>query len=890
MRTPHPVRRTLAVLGIALASVVGSLAVPATSGGAQDLGGPAVEYATASDRAVAFLLTRYEAGKGTWTASQHADLVLALAALNGSRATAIESYERMEQAVATAVGAGPAPDVATTAKAAIAADALGVDPGDVGGHDLEARLRQAIVASGPGAGRVGAATVPAQALAVLALERTSAGAPARTTAWLAAQQCPDGGFSASTCDRADGFATGLAASALHAAGATVDRDQALDWLEAHQRADGGYPVAAAPGASDTAATGIATQALAAAGRDATVVDDGRFLLYGLQTRTGTDTGALPTRRGVDGDLLTATVQGVLAWTAAGLGELAFPTITGEPCPPARGVTVVVDLTHFDDTIRIACAPGTHASGTSAVQAAGFTIGWHPLYPGGGPGLGGAVCQLAGQPAAGYPTCWFTGFWSYWHARPDAQWVFSSCGIDNRTPRQGTVEGWRYEPDVDNHIAAAPLTDVRFPRVTVETPPHVAPGTATTIDVTVARTTPRVAPAPGADPEPCSLPPQTRPEAYTPTVTGPVAGGLVEVRVDGEPVGDPLRLAADGTVELSTVLPLGDHDVTAHYLGTATDLPSPSVAAPVLVAPPTTTTVTADPTTTPTGEDVALTARVTRTQGGAPVTQGQVELRADGEPLGAPVALKADGTATLTTAFDDVGAVEVTAHHLGSTAGLPSDSAPLTVTVEEGELEQLVRDLYDAVLGRPPGAGDLTYWVERFQAGTAPAKLAESLARTREGWSQVVRQHYRLALSREGDAGGVSYWTDTLQRTNAPDTLLTTLFASPEVFSARSGGTNAGYVTYLYGRVLGRAPDADGLAYWVGRLDAFPGQASVARRDAARALAFTPEGIRRQVDADHTAVCDVPAPAGAVTTLTNLFKASRLNPSTLRAAIVIRGCP
>ncbi len=882
-------RRLLVALLVSLATVATTLAAPSPVAVAQDTGGPAVEYATASDRAVAFLLDRYEAAKTTWSAGQHADLVLALATANGSRTKAIESYKRMEQVVAGAIGAGTGPDVATTAKAMLAAAAIGTDVTDVGGHDLEARLRQTIATTGPDAGRVGTAGVQAQALAILALERTPSGAPASTVTWLAAQQCADGGFSAGACSQADAAQTGIAASALLTAGNTVDRDQALSWLESHQLADGGYPAAGAPAASDTAATGIATLALASAGRSATVVDDGRYLLYTLQKRSGSDAGALPTRAGVDGDLVTATVQAILGWGTAGLGELAFPSVVGEPCPPAQGVTVVVDLAHFDDTIRVACAPGAHASGTSAMQAAGFTIGWHPLYPGGGGGLGGAVCQLEGQPVAGYPSCWFSGFWSYWHARPDAQWVFSNCGIDNRTPRQGSIEGWRYEPDVNNHIAAAPLVDARFPRVTVAVPENVEPGEQTAIDVTVARTAPRVAPAPGDDPEPCYLPPQTQPEAYTPTVTGPVPDGLVEVRIDGEPIGDPLPLA-DGTVSLTAEIPLGEHAITAHYLGTAIDLPSPSVASEVLVAPATTTTVSADPTTTPTGEDVELTAAVAETDGGAPVGAGQVELRAGGERVGDPVALAADGTATVTTSFDAVGEVAITAHYLGSEAGLPSDSAPITVTVGEGELEQLVRALYDAVLGRQPSGGDLAYWVGRFQAGTDPARLAESLARTREGWSQVVKQHYRLALSREGEPDGVSYWTDVLQGSNKPDTLLTQLFASPEVFSARGGGTNDGFFTYLYGRVLGRSPDAAGLAYWVARLSSFQGQASIARKDAARALVFTPEGIRRQVDANHRAVCGVATPAGAVTELTDLFKASRLNPSTLRAAIVIRGCP
>ena len=51
-----------------------------------------------------------------------------------------------------------------------------------------------------------------------------------------------------------------------------------------------------------------------------------------------------------------------------------PTITGEACRPGSGVTVVVDFTALDDSIRIGCAAGEQASGLAALAAAGFTVG------------------------------------------------------------------------------------------------------------------------------------------------------------------------------------------------------------------------------------------------------------------------------------------------------------------------------------------------------------------------------------------------------------------------------------------------------------------------------------------------------------------------------------
>lgn len=885
-------RRWSAVLALALAvallAPVGALA-PA---GAQEHGGPEVPYATAADGAAAWLTSRFDADGEDWWANEHADFILALAATNGDRTRAMRSLDLMEAATPAYVQPTPtATNHGGAAKVMLAAQTLDAAVDDVGGLDLEQLLRDGMATEGPDTGRVGAATPFTQPLIIMALERTDAGAPQPMVDWLISKQCADGGFSWGSCSFTDADYTGLAASALHAAGATAARDDALDWLEDHQGADGGFHASNSPESSNTNSTGLAVQALRAAGRDATVIDAGAEYVSSARLTTGDDVGAIAWKPGTTGSLFLATTQGVLAWGAPTYATLAFPEIVGEPCPPAEGVTVVVDLAHFDDSIRVGCAPGAQASGAAAMEAAGFDIGWHPDYPGGGPGLGGAVCQLEGHPSIGYPECWFTGFWSYWHARPDAQWVFSNCGIDNRTPRQGSVEGWRYEPDVNNHTASQPLIDAHWPQVTVDVPAELTPGEEATVEVAVDRTEQRAAPAPGDDPEPCSLPPDAEPEDHTPTLAGPVTDGLVEVRVDGEPIGDPVALDEAGTISIDTVLPDGEHEVTAHFLGSATDLAAPSTASDVRVAPETATTVTAEPNPAGIGEEVALTATVVDDTDAA-VAEGDVELRVDGEPVGDPVTVGDDGRATATTTFDAIGEHEISAHYLGSASGLSSDSEPVTITVEEGvdELEQLVIDLYDAVLGRAPEQAGLDYWVGRFEDGTPPEALAESLARTREGWKQVVRQHYRLALDREGEAAGVEYWTDTLQRTNRPDDLLTMLFASPEVFEVRSGGTNEGYVTYLYQRVLGRSPSQADFGYWVGRIDAFPGQDSIARRDAARALVFTPEGVRRQVDANHRGVCGGDAPSAALDELTALFQASRLNPSTLRAAIVIRGCP
>lgn len=236
--------------------------------------------------------------------------------------------------------------------------------------------------------------------------------------------------------------------------------------------------------------------------------------------------------------------------------------------------------------------------------------------------------------------------------------------------------------------------------------------------------------------------------------------------------------------------------------------------------------------------------------------------------------------TLSTAGVDGAFVAVDGHAVGSPGTVVSEEQPSAT-------EELVMDLYDAVLLRQPDAAGLSYWAGRIDGGLAPAEVAASLARSREGWTRVVEQYYRLALDRDGDPSGITYWTNKLQASNAPDVLLANLFGSPEVYR-RGGSTATGYVTYAFGRVLDRAPDAGGLAYWTGKIDRAADPAA-ARRQVARTILFSSEGLRRQVHANHQTVCGAPAPDAALDAWITSFRASRLNPSLLRAAIVIDGC-
>ncbi len=93
--------------------------------------------------------------------------------------------------------------------------------------------------------------------------------------------------------------------------------------------------------------------------------------------------------------------------------------------------------------------------------------------------------------------------------------------------------------------------------------------------------------------------------------------------------------------------------------------------------PTTTTVTATPNPSTFGQPVTVTAAVA--SGGAPVPDGTVTFTAGGSPVGGPVPLAADGTATLTTTALTVGAHPITGTYTGA-AGYLESAGTLTQVV------------------------------------------------------------------------------------------------------------------------------------------------------------------------------------------------------------------
>ncbi|MEE8602729.1 cell wall-binding repeat-containing protein [Euzebya tangerina] len=405
--------------------------------------------------AAAWLADQYDAGEVT-SPGALSDLIFALAGTDQQDDTLAAARADLEAAAADV-------DPISDNPGALGKGLLGIRVAGGDGADLEAALRDLITDGGPDDGQIGTAGAFLQALAVMGLTTTTDGAPPATVQWLASRRCPDGGFEfgADVCTTAAGGdvdTTALVIQALVGQSDVEDAlDGAVDWLLDQQAGDGSFSSFGTPNSNST---GLAGQALRAAGRLA-AADRAAAFNATLQKPDGDgNAGALAFSSADDGSLFLATAQGVLAF-----GAPAFPAITpgidqrdprGRACVGDEGVTVIVDLSLFDDSalegdVMIGCAAGDPSSSIDALREADFEVEIQSFD------FGDLVCAIEGRPelACDEP---FTGdFWAFFTGNDDGSWATSMVGASDRDPDPGDIDGWRYGDGAEPSVPALPAT-------------------------------------------------------------------------------------------------------------------------------------------------------------------------------------------------------------------------------------------------------------------------------------------------------------------------------------------------------------------------------------------------------------------------------------------------
>ena len=170
--------------------------------------------------------------------------------------------------------------------------------------------------------------------------------------------------------------------------------------------------------------------------------------------------------------------------------------------------------------------------------------------------------------------------------------------------------------------------------------------------------------------------------FTATVTSggaPVTSGSVTFNVDGTDAATVAVSAAGVATYTTSALGAGTHPVEARYVETAAVAASSDAVDQVVGQQASTTTVTSSPNPAAFGATVTFTATVTA--GGTPVTGGTVQFSVGSTPVGLPVTVAADGTATLTQAGGlEPGTFTMTATYSG-TADIAGSSGSVDQVVQ-----------------------------------------------------------------------------------------------------------------------------------------------------------------------------------------------------------------
>lgn len=127
------------------------------------------------------------------------------------------------------------------------------------------------------------------------------------------------------------------------------------------------------------------------------------------------------------------------------------------------------------------------------------------------------------------------------------------------------------------------------------------------------------------------------------------------------------------------------------------------------------------------------------------------------------------------------------------------------------LHRFVHAVHEDFLGRPPGDLD-DHWTNELSFGFDRGLLVDSLARSDEWLGREIDKLYLGALGRRADPEGAAYWRRYVRSGGRITDLGALVYGSSE-FRQRWGGTDRGVIDGLYRRILGRAPDASGMAYW-----------------------------------------------------------------------------
>jgi hypothetical protein len=165
----------------------------------------------------------------------------------------------------------------------------------------------------------------------------------------------------------------------------------------------------------------------------------------------------------------------------------------------------------------------------------------------------------------------------------------------------------------------------------------------------------------------------------------------------------------------------------------------------------------------------------------------------------------------------------------------------------------VGDLYRQILERDAEPAGLALWASLLKAGTPRATVVQAIWDSPEHRGLEVDQLYATYLHRAADPQGRASWVNALLHGMTETEASRRFLTSAEYLQAHADPT--AYLTGLYADVLGRAPDAAGLAGWQQAA-----QGGLSRAALADAFLQSPEEAKQLVNEDYNRYLARPADA------------------------------
>ena len=130
-----------------------------------------------------------------------------------------------------------------------------------------------------------------------------------------------------------------------------------------------------------------------------------------------------------------------------------------------------------------------------------------------------------------------------------------------------------------------------------------------------------------------------------------------------------------------------------------------------------------------------------------------------------------------------------------------------------QARSVVKALYQDLLLRGVDPVGLQTWSAMLAGGASQTALVASLTSSDEYIQLRIRQAYREVLGRVPDAGGMAAWSQAIRAGSLPVDGVQRIFYDSQEYYQLSGGTRGGYIDLLYRTAFNRPASVSESLYW-----------------------------------------------------------------------------